>query len=64
MPVSAPPAAGKLGEELGRLGTATGTREQLRGSTDGSGGAILGPPELRGPTYGEIGIQEKACRAK
>jgi hypothetical protein len=40
--------------EMGEI--TKGTRRQLAGSTDGSGGAILVPPETDAPTLAQLGF--------
>lgn len=58
----------KLGEELATIGKAKGTRGQFRGSTDGSGGAIIAPPEQPALTLADLGLpgdagKKRAARA-
>lgn len=55
----------RLAEELAKIPKAKGTRGQIRGSTDGSGGAILEPPEDDAPALADLGVAKKrAARAR
>jgi hypothetical protein len=49
-------AESQLGRELAAIERAKGTRGQIRGSTDGSGGAIIARPESDAPTLAELGL--------
>jgi hypothetical protein len=48
-----------LGEILKDTPKNGGTKGTIRGSTDGSGGAILVPPESQPPTLAEVGLTKK-----
>lgn len=59
----------KLAQELAAIERAKGTRGTIRGSTDGSGGAILAPPEKAAPTLADLGLpgvagKKRSARAK
>ncbi len=48
-----------LGEILKDTPKNGGAKGTIRGSTDGSGGAILVPPESQPPTLAEVGLTKK-----
>ena len=48
-----------LGEILKDTPKNAGTKGTIRGSTDGSGGTILVPPDTQPPTLAEVGLTKK-----
>src|SRR5690242_9888010 len=54
----------RLAIELRKLPKATGTRGQFKGSTDGSGGAVLAPPENNVPTRADLGLEGDAGKKR